>query len=337
MKYLESSIDRLFAEKTVSNLAVKIGRGDQVIREVYRSAEMDLDGQTLFDMASVTKILGPTTLALMAMDRGALSADDPVSLFFPVPEDKKSLTVGHLLTHTMGIGHKDLTGFSGGEIGEYILNIPSDISIGSDVRYSCPGFILLGRILEDIFGMPLWGAFSAFVAAPLGMDSTGFLPDKSRRIVNANLQEDLRGVVNDYNCRHLGGVAGNAGIFSNMDDLTRYVKMLQDEGDPLFSSELFALARKNHTSGRTESRGLGYLYVDDRYAQTGGLFSQGSIGHCGHTGQSLFLDPDSGFYVIILSDATVSTEKKYGKEAYGEVMQMRHDLHRAIREDFESL
>ena len=77
------------------------------------------------------------------------------------------------------------------------------------------------------------------------------------------------------------------------------------------------------------------LYVDDRYKQAGGLFSQGTIGHCGHTGQSVFVDYRSGLYVIILSDATVSTVRKYGKERYNEVMDMRSRLHAAIKQDMQ--
>lgn len=337
MQRLTETAERLIREKTLSHLAVRIGIGDRVLWEDYRSEDGTLDSNTLFDMASVTKILSVTPLVLMALEQGKIALDDPVSRFFPCPEEKRKMTVFHLLTHTMGIGHKNLTGFSGGEIGEFILSIPSDVSIGSDVRYSCPGFILLGRILEKVYGMPLNEAFRRFVAEPLGMESTGFLPDRSRRIVNANLLEADRGLVNDYNCRHLGGVAGNAGIFSTMDDLTRYVKMLQNCGAPLISPETFALARRNHTPGMAESRGLGFLYVDERYEQAGGLFPVGSIGHCGHTGQSVFVDPDRGFYVILLSDATVSTVKKYGKENYGEVMRMRHDLHKAIKGDLEKI
>lgn len=335
MKRLTQTVDRLFAENTVENLAVKIGRGDEVWTEFYRSRQGTLDKNTLFDMASVTKILSVTPLALTALEKGMIRLDDPVFRFFSCPEEKREMTVFHLLTHTMGVGHKNLTGFSGGEIGEYILSIPSDLPIGSNVRYSCPGFVLLGRILEKVYELPLNEAFRRQVAVPLGMDSTGFLPDESRPAVNANLREELRGVVNDYNCRHLGGVAGNAGIFSTMDDMTRYVKMLRSGGAPLFSRKTFDLARQNHTSGMDEARGLGYLFVDGRYAQTGGLFPDGSIGHCGHTGQSVFVCPETGFYVIVLSDATVSTVKKYGKENYAEVMGMRQALHAAIKADLE--
>ena len=83
-----------------------------------------------------------------------------------------------------------------------------------------------------------------------------------------------------------------------------------------------------------ESRALGFLYVDEKYAQAGGLFNTGTIGHCGHTGQSFFLDPVTGFYTIILSDATIGTERKYGREEYQKVCDMRADIHAAIRRDF---
>jgi CubicO group peptidase (beta-lactamase class C family) len=91
----------------------------------------------------------------------------------------------------------------------------------------------------------------------------------------------------------------------------------------------------NYTVDKDSSRGLGFLYVDKRYEQTGGLFQDGAIGHCGHTGQSVFVDYRSGLYVIVLSDATISTTKKYGAEHYGEVMQRRHDLHFAIKQDLK--
>ena len=153
--------------------------------------------------------------------------------------------------------------------------------------------------------------------------------------VNSNLDKTKRGIVNDYNCQFLGGIAGNAGLFSNLSDVTKYVLFLQNRGKPLIKEETFLLAAQNHTAEMSESRGLGYLYVDGRYQQTGGLFEDGAIGHCGHTGQSVFVDYRSGLYVIILSDATISTVKKYGKEHYNEVMDMRGRIHAAIKQDMK--
>jgi CubicO group peptidase (beta-lactamase class C family) len=237
----------------------------------------------------------------------------------------------------MGIGHKALNkeGNTYENIAEKILDIPSDIPIGTDVLYSCPGFILLGKILEKIFGKRLDECFLEFVAKPLGMNETSFLPQNCQNAVNSNLDEEKKGVVNDYNCQFLGGVAGNAGLFSNVFDVAKYVDFVLRKGRPLIAEKTFEIAVQNYTKKMSASRGLGFLYVDERYEQTGGLFQDGAIGHCGHTGQSIFVDYRTGLYVIVLSDATVSTIKKYGQEHYDEVMNMRKELHSAIRQDLK--
>ena len=337
---LKELIQNLLETKTVENIIVRVGRGDKILFDEKASAQdRVLTDETLFDMASVTKMLATTTLALIAIDKGVLSPADRVEKFFPVPDEKKELTVWHLLTHTMGFGYKSLvdSGATYDNVAEHILHIPCDIPLGSDVLYSCPGFILLGKILEQIFGERLDVAFEKHVAVPLGMRGTGFLPDKTRDIVNANLKDEMRGTVNDNNCRYLGGVAGNAGVFSNLTDCTRFAKMLLAKGAPLFSEQTFALASQNHTGGMSAARGLGFLYVDGRYKQTGDLFPDGAIGHCGHTGQSLFIDPVSELYVIILSDATISSIKKHAPDPYkySDVMKMRHDIHAAIKAELK--
>lgn len=329
MNDLIKVIDECIDDRLAQNFAIRVGIGDEIVCDIFRGGA---DESTLFDMASVTKVISTTTLAFIALDRGLLSLDDGVDKFYPT--DKK-ITVKNLLTHTMGIGHKSLNqeGNTRENIAQAILDIPSDIPVGTDVRYSCPGYILLGKILETVFEKPLNECFDELVAKPLGMRDTSFLTSNRQNAVNANLEENLRGVVNDYNCQFLGGVAGNAGLFSNITDVTKYVKLLQNKGAPLFSEELFDMAAKNHTKGMSESRGLGFLYVDEKYSQTGGLFMDGAIGHCGHTGQSVFVDYRTGLYAIILSDMTVSTIRKYGTEHYNEVTDMRGRIHKAIRQD----
>lgn len=336
MSKLNEQVNEILQDGIANNLIVRVGVGDEILMDVLRTNEDRLlNGQTLFDMASVTKIVSTTMLALIAMDRGLLSPDDPVSRFFAVPKDKSALKVRHLMTHTIGIGHKSLLPFAGAysDVQDYILSIPTDIPIGSDVRYSCPGYILLGRIVEKVLGASLDQLTKAYVTAPLGMSSTTFLPDRSLDIVNANPTADACGLVNDYNCRHLGGVCGNAGLFSNLADMTRFVRAMLHRGEPLFSREVYDAATENLTPGMSESRGLGYLYVDDRYYQTGNLFPYGSVGHCGHTGQSIFWNPDSGLYVIVLSDATATVHAKYGSGNYELTKRMRERIHAAIRSD----
>ncbi len=338
MKHLNACIDRLFAAHTIKNIALRIGMGDTVLYETYRSETGPIDETTLFDMASVTKIVATTSLCLLAMEQGLLTAGDPLSSFFTCPADKKNITLQQLLTHTSGIGgHKalNLPGNTYENIADYILNLPLDYPTGTEVDYSCPGFILLGKILEQCYGQRLDHLFKELIATPLGMEYSGFLPDRNASIVNSNPQEEKRGIVNDYNCQYLGGVAGNAGLFSNIRDMTRYVAFLRRQGAPLISKETFLPYLKNYTPTLSQDRGLGFLYVTPRYEQAGGLFPAGSYGHCGHTGQSVFLDPEHEFYVILLTDATNTVSQKYGKSNYEEVKQMRAAIHTAIGEDLK--
>ena len=136
-------------------------------------------------------------------------------------------------------------GYTYANVAEKILDIPSDIPVGEDVRYSCPGFVLLGKLLEKIFERPLNECFDDLVAKPLHLFDTSFVPKDRKGAVNANMDEQFCGVVNDYNCRFLGGVAGNAGLFSNLSDVTGYVKLLLNRGQPLFSKSIFDLATRN--------------------------------------------------------------------------------------------
>lgn len=305
--------------------AIRVGRGDEVLLERFFEA----DEGSRFDMASVTKIMATTFPTLIAIERGILRLDDPVSRFFPCPPEKEKMTIRHLLTHTMGYGHKSICaeGITRETVWQEILRIPMDVPLDTEVRYSCPGFILLGRILEKLYGMRLDTIFKEMVSNPLGLQNSGFLPE-GEGIIPSNKSPEAYGLVNDYNCRFLGGIAGNAGLFSNLEDVTRYVKMILAEGEPLIGKETFRLAAKNHTEGLPgDGRGLGFLYVTEQYAQTGGLFETGAIGHCGHTGQSVFADPRNGLYVILLTDATLHSSK------YDEVMAMREQIHKGIKEE----
>ena len=338
MKYTKACIEKYVSDGHINNIALRIGMRDDIIADIFKSTEQSIDSKTLFDMASVTKIMSTTVLCLIALEKGYIKLSDRASTFFEAANDKK-ITVEHLLTHTMGIGHKSMIaeGNNYDNIADYILNIPSDVPVGSDVLYSCPGYILLGKILEKVFGKRLDELFREVIAKPLGMEYSSFCPDKKNQVVNSNISLNEKGMVNDYNCRFLGGVAGNAGLFSNLDDVDKYVKMLLDYGSPVIKKETFLSAIKNYTYNMSESRGLGFVYVDEKYKQTGKLFQNGSIGHCGHTGQSVFFDINTGLYVIVLSDATISTTKKYGREKYDIVMRMREDIHNAISDDLINL
>lgn len=342
MSALDNCINKLISSKVLTNAAIRAGKGREILIDSYFShTDYELCEKTLFDMASVTKIMSTTALALIAFDKGLLSASDKVSGFYDVPNDKKDLTVENLMCHAMGMGHKNLCadGVNYGNIAEYILSIPCDVKIGAEYLYSCPGFILLGKILEKVFGERLDVLFEKYVAVPLGMTDTGYLPNaESSRFAPCNFRgEKYR--VNDYNCDYLGGVAGNAGVFSNIADMTLFVQMLLAKGSPIIESKTFEQAVKKHSKESfSESRALGFLYVDKKYTQTGKLFPKGSFGHCGHTGQSVFVHPESGLYAIVLTDATATLARASGDLSYdyGIVCDMRKQIHNAIAEDIKN-
>ena len=323
MNSLEQCIKNYKNKGLIEHIAVRVGDRNGILTEYYDGAA----NTTLFDMASVTKIVVTTMLTLMLMEDAHLSLGESMRWIFRGAENP--VEIKHLLTHTCGIGHKPLNieGNTYDNIADYIMDIPRDINLGTDVLYSCPGFILLGKIVERKLGMSLDVAFKKYIAEPLDMSYSGYRPS-SDNIVNANKTEELRGIVNDYNCQFLGGVAGNAGLFSNIVDMTKYVKMLLDFGAPLLRSPLtFKNAITNHTKGMSASRGLGFLIVDENYKQTGSLFKPGAFGHGGHTGQSVFCDINSGLYAIILSDATLHSDN------YEQVKKFREDIHNAIADD----
>lgn len=335
MKNLQSCIERYLNQGYVKNVAIRVGDRNVKFCDLYYYNKSPIDNTTMFDMASVTKVMVTTPLAMIAIDKKLINLNDSVSKYFDVSHSKQNITIENLLTHTMGIGHKALNIGDNNydNVHNYILSLASDVEIGTEVLYSCPGFILLGKIIEKVFGDTLDNLFMQYISKPLGLKNTCFLPDKYYNFVNSNISENEKGLVNDYNCRFLGGIAGNAGLFSNMNDICRYITMLHNYGEPIISKETFNVAIKNYTSDMSESRCLGFVYVDKKYSQTGKLFSEGSIGHCGHTGQSVFVDLKSGLYTVILSNATISGVKEYGYENYDIVMKMREDIHNAIYED----
>ncbi len=333
--HFDRMIDQLFEEKTVGNIAVRVGVNNTILLDYYKSNTDTLNENTLFDAASITKVTATLMLTLIAMEKGLLSLNDSVADYFPCPDNRKSTTIFHLLTHTMGIGHKALNikGNDYNNIQDYILRIPIDIPVGEEVIYSCPGFILLGKTVEKVFSERLDVLFKKYVTVPLSMNRTSFLPDRTEQIVNNNIADEDVGIVNDYNARFLGGIAGNAGVFSCVSDLTKFVHMLLRQGSPLIKAETLQMACRNYTPTMSESRGLGFVYVDERYFQTGKLFAPGSIGHPGHTGQSFFVNLQTGLYVILLSDATIAGVKKYGIDKYDEVKAFREKVHNAILHD----
>lgn len=309
---LKQLIDEAIEQKIFPAAAAAAGVKDKTLA-MYAAGNIYLpdgpkpDENTLFDMASCSKILSTTMLSLLAIEEGLITLDDNISSFFDVPEDKKSIDIRALLTHTSGITpHVMLQDFTldPKNVYDVILSLPLQAEKGKPM-YSCLGFILLGKIIEKVYKKPLDVLAKDKVFKPLNMLSTGYCP-KGKNIAATELDKAsgkaVCGVVHDENARFMGGVSGNAGVFSSIKDMNIFAQMLSQNGKGILSPASMLAATRNYTEGSDEHRGLGFHIAGTKGCFFGDLLPPDSFGHTGFTGTSVAVDPNTGFYCVLLSN-----------------------------------
>ena len=321
-----------------TSYAVRIISGRSEI--TYTSPDVNAD--TLFDIASMGKVLVTAPLILRAVGMGLLRPDDPIDQFFDAPPDKAHITVRQLLTHTSGIIRTRIPpeAAAGGRdaVAAHILAHPLAFVPGTRVVYSCNGYILLGYIAERVFGAPLDALFEKNIHAPLGLTRSKFCAslDEPNTAVSYRWADPGTCRYDDENVRVLGGIAGSGGSFWSLADIARYVSAVRARSPQLYAPDCYALAERDCTPPpMAEGRGLGWLVTDDRCRQTGRLFPAGSFGHCGHTGTSMFLSRSADRAVIVLTNATrcLNAKNHFAGYDYGQIESMRTELHNAIASD----
>lgn len=271
---------------------------------------------TIFDLASLTKVVGCTPAIMLLIERGEVKLDEPVQTYIPefTGGGKEAVTVRHLLTHLSGLRgdietQSDWQGQAAAiqkACAEKLLTPP-----GTSFRYSDINFFLLGEIVQRVTKTPLEQFVAREVFSPLGMSDTGYLPPETKlaRIAPTEVVhgKPYRGVVHDPTARHMGGVAGHAGLFTTAADLARYARMLLNQGQldevRIFKPETVQLMTSVQTPPALAARrGLGWD-IDTGYSgPRGSIFPLGSYGHTGWTGTSLWIDPFSQTFVIFLSN-----------------------------------
>ena len=296
----------------------------------------DVNRKTRYDMASLTKVLGPTMIAFQAIQEGRLTLYDTLETWLEnVPEDKKQITVFQLMTHTAGFTPSfrlDQTVEKPEESLRAILDSALISKPGEQPNYSCMGYITLGKILEKVYGEKLNVLAKKLVFDPLGMPNTGYLPEGNNIAateVDPVTHVAWQGVVHDENARFQGGVSANAGIFSCMDDMITFCRMLSKGGDGYICPTLFKKAIRNYTPGFDTHRGLGFHLAGTEYNYMGDLFPECSFGHTGFTGTSVAIDPTTGFYVILLSNRVHPTR------ASDRLFRFRRAFHNALYAAFD--
>lgn len=304
----------------------------------YEPGAAPVTAATLFDAASLTKVLATAPAVLMLAEQGRIGLDDKLVKYFPdcAGNGKETITVRQLLTHSSGLpaglpaagadGHpwRGRAAAHALACGQTVTHAP-----GTFFRYSDVNYILLGQLVEQVTGVPLDSYVQAHIFAPLQMQDTGYQPlrrmapdtiaptqlgpaDKENGNgggAHADLApgELLRGVVHDPTARRMGGVAGSAGVFTTVGDMTRFARMLLAggvlDGVRILGPESVRLLTTVQSAPELAPRGLG-MDIDSPFAKRprGKVFPVGSYGHTGFTGCVLWIDPASRAFYVFLSN-----------------------------------
>jgi CubicO group peptidase (beta-lactamase class C family) len=324
---MDAAIEQAIARKQCPGGVLWFEHGGQSYHKAYGRravvpASERMTEDTIFDAASLTKVVATTPAILLLIERGQIELDAPAQTYLPEfqGQGKEAITIRQLLTHTSGLrGDIETISDWHGQAAaiqkaceERLVSAP-----GTAFRYSDINFFLLGEIVQRVSKVPLEEFVAREVYRPLNMTNTGYLPVASLRPRIAPTEvahgEPLRGVVHDPTARHMGGVAGHAGLFFTAEDLARYARMLLNggalDGVQIFKPETVKLMTSVQSpEGVTARRGLGWD-IDTGYSgPRGSLFPVGSYGHTGWTGTSLWIDPSSQSFVIFLSNRNHPTE-----------------------------
>jgi len=335
-------VEAAVADHAFPGAVLAVGRNGSLVRLrafgrlTYEPGAPPVDTEILYDLASLTKVIVTTTVAMTLVDEGRLDLDAPVRSV--VPEfsggEKDRVTIRQLLTHSGGLLwwaplYEHLRGPRA--YLERIVSMDLDYPPGSKSVYSDLGLILFGEVLERIAGESLETLGRTRVLDPLSMTHTMYRPPAALRERCAPTERDpwrgrlLQGEVHDENAFALGGVAPHAGLFGTAGDLARFAQMLlgggELEGHRIVSRATVELFTRRVGAPAGSTRALGWDTPGDGsghrssvpgepgYSSAGSLFSPRSFGHTGFTGTSMWMDPDRDLFVVLLTNRVHPTRE----------------------------
>jgi CubicO group peptidase (beta-lactamase class C family) len=323
---------------------------DALGRFTYDDPSPNVAPQTVYDIASLTKVAATTAAAMLLYQRGALDLDTPVADLLPgfvIGREPGSLArhvkLRHLFAHSSGLpGYVEFfrTHQTPAALIRACLELPIEAPPGERAEYSDPGFILLGKALDVIVHGPLAHWVHREIFEPLRMTATGFRPPQSSRPAIPPTERDttvrnrvIQGEVQDENAWVLDGTAGHAGLFSNVPDLLRFSQEILATCSPLSSAAAPARLFESETIQRFSqlqapegsSRALGWD-TPSGDSSSGKHFSRHSIGHLGYSGSSLWIDLDAGIAIVLLTNRT------WPDRSSQLIREVRPAFHDALRE-----
>jgi uncharacterized protein YbbC (DUF1343 family)/CubicO group peptidase (beta-lactamase class C family) len=319
LSVLDPIVNDAIAEHQIPGAVLIVGHDGQVIyRKAYgnreivpRSEPMTVD--SIFDCASLTKVIVTTTAIMQLWEQGKFRMGDPVAKYLPdfAQNGKQDITIRQLLVHYSGLPEDvDLSKKWEGKETAYRMafEMAPERPPGSSFAYSDVNFVVLGALVEHTSGESLDEYAAKRIFAPLGMKESRFLPPASWLSRIAPTEDEnhrpLKGVVHDPTARRMGGVAGHAGVFSTADDLAVFAQALLDGGRGVLSSPTIAkMSAPQQPATGTSVRGFGWDIDSPFSTNRGELLPVGSFGHTGYTGTSLWIDPATKTYIILLTNA----------------------------------
>jgi CubicO group peptidase (beta-lactamase class C family) len=286
-------------------------------RFTYESSSTEVSTDSIFDVASLTKVVATTSMAMILHDRGLLDLEAPISRVLPEFRSndarRAQVTFRMLLAHSSGLPAYEklfLRAFTREALLRETFAVPLKHDPGMHAEYSDIGFILLGMALERIAGEPIDTFCQREMFAPLGMANTAFNPSVSSRDRIVPTAEDrtfrkraIQGEVQDENASVMGGVAGHAGLFSAATDLAVFANAILNGGQSIFQQPTIDLFTRRELSPAGTARALGWD-TPSTPSQSGEYFSAASYGHLGYTGTSLWIDPERQLSITFLTNRT---------------------------------
>ncbi len=336
----QAALDAVSAGE-IPGAVILVGHGDRILyRKAFGSKSLvpapePMTADTVFDVASLTKVVATAPAILLLTEQGRLALDAPLGKYLKEFGGRayREVTIQRVLTHTAGLPELPPVetvreGFP--RVAQALAGVGLQHPPGAAFHYSDTGFILLGELVRRVSGEPLDRFVGRRLFEPLGMRDSTFNPDARLRprIAPTEVIESgvLRGRVHDGNARLLGGVAGHAGLFSTADDLARFCRMLVSggrfQGKQILKRATIQMMLSPHAAG-DGLRGLGWDMSSPFSGALGPFFPQGSVGHTGFTGTALWVDPASKSYLIILTNRV----HPYGK---GKVAELRMRVAAAV-------
>ncbi len=317
---VDSIIEQAITDANTPGAVLIVGHdGAVVYRKAYGARALEpkresMTVDTVFDLASLTKVIATTTAMMQLFEQGRVRMNDPVAKYLPefAQNGKEDITLRQLMTHYSGLAPDlDLTTPWEGKNTAYQLAFvePPETTPGSGFVYSDINFIMLGALVERVSGETLDAYAAKHIFEPLKMTRTRFVPPASWRSKIAPTQYDekehmLRGEVHDPTARRMGGVAGHAGLFSTGDDLAKFAQALLNGGGGILSADTVQkMTSPEQPPQAPVLRGFGWDIDSPFSSNRGDLLPVGSFGHTGFTGTSIWIDQTTQTYIILLTNS----------------------------------